>query len=129
MNTLKNTGKFELSANIMGQFQGLFGADKCDNSQTLSTIKALYEQTGQVIDPHTAIGVYVGEKCHQSNVPLINLACAAAAKFPEIVKQATGYDAVLPHFLADLHTRPERLQEIDNDIEAFKAIIGYSKLS
>lgn len=123
MTTLKTTGQFQLNDSILGQFQGLFSADKCDNTQTLATIKAVYEQTGQIIDPHTAVGVFVGQKCHKSNVPLINLACAAAAKFPQIVKQATGFEPALPHFLKDLHSRPERLQVIDNDIEAFKNII------
>jgi threonine synthase len=123
MATLKNTGQFQLNSKILGQFQGLFDADKCDNAQTLATIKSVYEKTGQIIDPHTAVGLFVGEQCHNSNVPLINLACAAAAKFPEIVKQAIGKDALLPDFLGDLYDRPERLQIIDNDIEAFKNII------
>ncbi len=123
MNTLRETGQFTLNPHILGQFQGLFGADKCNNADTLETIKEIYNTTGNLIDPHTAVGVYVGQKCHHASVPLINLACAAAAKFPDIVTQATGKTPELPHFLADLHERPERLQEIDNDIEAFKAII------
>ena len=124
MDSLKQSGKFTLNPMMLGQFQGLFGAGKCDNKQTLETMKTVYATTGHIIDPHTAVGIHVGQECHKSNVPLINLACAASAKFPESVKQATGITPQLPHFLADLHDRPERVQEIDNDIEAFKAIIG-----
>lgn len=127
MDSLKNTGQFTLTPAILAHFQGVFGADKCDNNQTLETIQNIYETTGHLIDPHTAVGVYVGKKCHTSSVPLINLACAAAAKFPDIVQQATGKMAKLPHFLADLHDRPERFQEIDNNIEAFKEIITKTK--
>jgi threonine synthase len=123
MESLKTTGQFSLNPSMLGQFQGLFGAGKCDNQQTLATMKTIYLQTGQIIDPHTAVGVFVGQTCHKNNVPLINLACAAAAKFPDIVKQATGKTPELPHFLADLYDRPERFHEIDNNIEAFKAII------
>ncbi len=124
MDSLKNTGKFTLTPKILAHFQELFGADKCDNAQTLETIKNIYEKTGNLVDPHTAVGIFVGQQCHNSTVPLVNLACASPAKFPEIVKQATGIFPELPHFLADLHGRPERLQEIENDIEAFKAIIA-----
>jgi threonine synthase len=123
MAELKNTGKFDLNSMMLGQFQGLFNAGKCDNLQTLVTIKNVYMQTGKIIDPHTAVGVFVGEQCHKGNEPLINLACAAAAKFPEIVKQATGKDALLPHFLADLHNRTEKFKIIDNNIDEFKSII------
>ncbi|MFT6084066.1 MAG: threonine synthase [Alphaproteobacteria bacterium] len=124
MHDLKKNGAFTLNPTIFAQFQGLFGAGKCDNAQTLKTIEDVYKKTGHLIDPHSAVGIYVGEQCHDKSTPLINLACAAAAKFPEIVKKATGQHPELPDFLSDLHDRTEHIQEIDNDIEAFKAIIS-----
>jgi threonine synthase len=123
MTDLKQNGSFSLNLKMLAQFQGLFGAGKCDNDMTFATIKDIFQTTGQLIDPHTAVGIYVGKQCHDGATPLINLACAAPEKFPEIVQQATGKYPELPHFLHDLHSRTERIQEIDNNIEALKEII------
>lgn len=123
MHDLKNNSAFKLNEQIHAQLQGLFGAGTCSNSQTLETISEIYKNTNQLIDPHTAIGVYVGQKLHDGATPLINLACAAASKFPEIVEKATGQNASLPPFLSDLHDKPEHITYIPNDIEAFKEII------
>lgn len=124
MQNLKQDGAFRLTHEILAQLQGLFGAAMCDNVKTLETIQDIYLKTGQLIDPHTAVGVAVGQELHDQATPLINLACAAASKFPEIVKKATNKHPALPDFMADLFNKPERITEIPNDLDAFKAILA-----
>ncbi len=100
-----------------------FAAERVDDAATQATIRAVYEATGELLDPHTAIGVKAGRDCRTSDAPLVCLATAHPAKFPDAVEEACGITPVLPEHLADLHTREERSLHVANDIEAVKACI------
>jgi threonine synthase len=81
--------------------------------------------TGILLDPHSAVGVAAGRACRQDKaLPLINLATAHPAKFPDAVCSATGVRPALPERLADLGTRPERFEVLPNELAAVRARIG-----
>jgi threonine synthase len=88
----------------------------------MATIKATFLRTGQVICPHTAVGVKVARE-NFGDTPMITLATAHPAKFPEAVKDASGQDAALPRRMRDLFDRPERVTRVANDLEALEALI------
>ena len=74
---------------------------------------------GQLIDPHTAVGVHAGRRRRlDPAVPLITLATAHPAKFPDAVRHATGVTPPLPARLADLVRRRERFEVLPNDLAA-----------
>ena len=61
-----------------------------DDRQTLEAIDDVYQRTGYLLDPHSAIG-YLGLKSHlPDGNPGIFIATAHPAKFAEVIRQATG---------------------------------------
>jgi threonine synthase len=106
--------------------RGLFSAHTIDDTQTMQTISETYTRTGILIDPHTAVAVASAQDeiaADESESPLIALACAHPAKFPEAVERATGIRPVLPHALGDLLERRERIIVLPNEIGAVKRFI------
>jgi threonine synthase len=80
--------------------------------------------TGGLVDPHSAVGIRVGRQCRlDPATPLVCLATAHPAKFPEAVQRATGIAPILPARLADLHERAERFDVLPNELGAIKAHI------
>lgn len=99
-----------------------------DDATTKATIKAVYESTGELLDPHSAVGVNVARRCHDdASIPLITLATAHPAKFPDAVESATGVHPTLPAHLSNLFSMPERVSKLENDIEAVKSFIAQHK--
>ena len=101
-----------------------FRAARCDDAQTAAMIRDVYESTGQMIDPHTAVGVLGGRTHQEDGVPMVTLATAHAAKFPDAVERATGRRPELPAHMADLFDRPERVTRVANDLAAVEAEVA-----
>jgi len=117
MDEFKHSGNLVLDREELGRAQGLFASHRLDDEGTLAVIREEYDTSGYLLDPHTAIGVAAGRHCRRDPaVPMIALATAHPAKFPDAVKKA-GYpqDPPLPHHMADLFERTERFEVIAND--------------
>ena len=96
----------------------LFSAHKVDDTRTMHTIAETYAQSGMLIDPHTAVAVAAARAelaAGGGSPPMIALACAHPAKFPDAVERATGIRPALPPALGDLLERRERLVVLPND--------------
>jgi threonine synthase len=102
----------------------VFRAARCDDEQTTAMIKDVFESTGQLIDPHTAVGVLGGRTHQEEGVPMVTLATAHAAKFPDAVERATGKRPELPAHMADLFDRTERVTRVGNDLAAVEAEVA-----
>lgn len=122
MRQFRQSGRFQLAPQALSGLRSLFGAGRADDAQTLATIARIYHETGELLDPHTAVGVAVARE-HQGTEPMVTLATAHPAKFPDAVKKATGVHPELPLHLSDLHTRSERVNAIANDPSAIKHFI------
>lgn len=141
MNDLKNTGCFDIGEKYLKQLQSLFDAAYLDDEQTKQTIKDVYEETGLVLDPHTAIG-YAAAKNHQGT-PVVSLATASPYKFSQDVLDALGreaddeWDALaklgtlgqdpIPAALAELQELPVRHKDVlavDEMKEAVRSSFG-----
>jgi threonine synthase len=127
MQDFKDNKTITLDAQVYRKLTSLFSAERVDDAQTKATIKAVYEATGELLDPHTAIGVKAGRECQSGKEPLVCLATAHPAKFPDAVEDACGVTPVLPEHLADLFTREERCLRTVNDVEAIKTLIAEHK--
>jgi threonine synthase len=75
-----------------------------------------------VLCPHSAVGVKVAEE-HLGQTPMITLATAHPAKFPDAVEAAMGTRPDLPARMADLFDRPERFTRVKNDLGALQALV------
>ena len=124
MNDLKTTGQFSVSKNVLAQAQDLLRAGTVDEAGTLAVIAQEWQRTGVLVDPHTAVGIGAGRAHKPDGVPLVHLATAHPAKFPDVVEKATGVRPALPARLADLTTREERFDVVANDLGAIQAFVA-----
>ena len=115
-------GGFHISQGALEYLRSTFASGRCSEDETSATIKTFYATTGEVLCPHSAVGVHVAG-AHQSATPMITLATAHPAKFPDAVEAAMGIRPPLPTRMADLYTRPERLTRVPNDLGALQSLI------
>ena len=80
-------------------------------------------ETGYILDPHTAVGVHVAARMEKPSAPMVTLATAHPAKFPDAVKQACGIDPALPSWLSDLMQREERFSVLPSEQDKVEAHI------
>lgn len=101
-----------------------WSAARVDDASTAATISALYERTGMLIDPHTAVGVAAAQAARADRaVPMVVLATAHPAKFPDAVEGATGVRPPLPAHLSNLFERTERFEVVANDFATVRGLI------
>lgn len=119
MAAFRQTGRLVAPKETWNRVEGLFRAAALDDPGTLRAMGELHRATGELIDPHSAIGIHAAEACRTDReTPIVALATAHPAKFPDAVEKATGVRPRLPEFLADLHERPERMAGLPNDVRA-----------
>ncbi len=110
-----------------------FAAERLDDAATLAEIARLYRDTGYLADPHSAIGVAGARELAgrlDAAVPVVALATAHPAKFPDAVRRASGVTPALPARLADLFDRPEIYITLPPDLAAIEAaVIGATERS
>ncbi len=115
MDALKQQGEFKLSGDIVEKLQSLFVAYKVTNEETVATMARLNQQQ-LLVDPHTAVGICAAEKSEFEKV--ICLSTAHPAKFPEVVKQATGREPTAPETILQLENLPRKSHDLANDLNA-----------
>jgi len=124
MDTFKTTGNFAVGTEVWDRVKALLDGERFDDEATKKLIGKIYEDSGYLLDTHSAIGVgAAGAKRGDPEVPIVALATAHPAKFPDAVKAAAGIHPELPDFLADLHDRTERSHTLDNDYATVKDYI------
>jgi threonine synthase len=121
MGSLAQSRRFSLTGNALTRLRAVFSANRADEHETAATIRTTLRETGKLIDPHSAVGVAVAEKEPRNPaVPMVVLATAHAAKFPEAVEAACGVRPRLPDWLAGLTERPERVVTLPADQAAIE---------
>ena len=124
MGSLAQSRHFTLSARALSQIRALFTADRADEEEVAATMRAVKRETGNFIDPHTAVAVAVAEKeTRDPAVPMVVLSTAHPAKFPEAVEAACGVRPHLPDWLSDLNQRPERVRALPADQSAVEHFV------
>ncbi|MEO3432106.1 threonine synthase [Inquilinus sp. CAU 1745] len=117
MRSFREARSFKVSAAQMERARALFDSHRLDDDGIRRTIAETHRETGQLIDPHTAVGLAAARACPADpDVAVVSLACAHPAKFPDAVEAASGIRPALPPKLADLFEREERLTALPNDL-------------
>ena len=117
LSAFRASGRFELAPERLQRAQRLFDGYRLDDDQTLVEVARLQRETGEVIDPHSAIGIAAARAKRREEVPvMVAMATAHPAKFPDAVERACGIRPELPDALADLYEREERLTNLPNDL-------------
>ncbi len=123
METFKYERSYHVSAPVLERIRDIFAGVRCSDEETKSEIGRIYKASGEIVDPHSAIGFAAAEKFGEKDVPSIILATAHPAKFPVPVREATGITPSLPSRLSDLMTRRENFTVLPNTQEAIKYFI------
>ncbi|MDP2698768.1 threonine synthase [Thalassospira sp.] len=122
MTTFRQTGVMEMSQGCFDRARQNFDGYRLDDDETRAAIRAVYDTTGELVDPHSVIGIVAGRKCNRDvTIPMVALATAHPAKFPDAVKQASGIYPDLPPRLSDLYDRTEKVETMPNDIASLMA--------
>jgi threonine synthase len=123
MDELKQSGSFSLPQHVLAAIARLFSSGRTDEQATLDTIRTTLAATGTLLDPHTAVAYSIARTHAESAAPMITLATAHPAKFPDVVEKACGILPGLPRRLADLFDRPEHFEILPKDPEATRKFI------
>lgn len=115
-------GGFTISQGAFQALKETYKSGRASETQTSAAIKTYLARHGELLCPHSAVGVHVAEG-FQGATPMITLATAHPAKFPAAVQAATGLHPPLPPRMADLYDRSERITRVANDLSAIQAII------
>jgi threonine synthase len=115
-------GGFRIPPDALEALRATYASGRCGEDETRATIARTLAATGELLCPHSAVGVHVAER-HLGATPMVTLATAHPAKFPDAVQAASGIRPALPPRLADLYDRPERVTRVPNDLAALEALV------
>jgi threonine synthase len=118
------SGRMTVPDPLWHRARGLFHGFRLDDPGTEAEIRRLHTVNGYLADPHTAIGIAAARAfpC-AGGVPVVAMATAHPAKFPDAMERATGRRPALPPRLADLFGREERFKVVANDLDAVEASV------
>ena len=115
-------GGFHIPQGALQALRENFASGRASEMETQATIARVRASTGELLCPHSAVGVKVAEDMAGDN-PMVTLATAHPAKFPDAVEQATGLRPPLPARMADLCDRPERLTRVTGDLATIQSLV------
>jgi len=116
-------GGFDISQGAQEALGEIYSSGRVSEAETAQQITDTLAQTGELLCPHSAVGVNVANANLDPATPMITLATAHPAKFPDAVEAATGIRPPLPPRMSTLYERSERLTRVPNDLAALMAHI------
>ena len=117
MDQLRQSRGFTLPPDILAAIVEEFDAGRTDEDATTAEIARCWQQSSELVDPHTAVGISVA-RAHLARdpaTPMVVLGTAHAAKFPDAIERAIGMRPPLPPFMADMLGKAERFAVLPND--------------
>ena len=124
MDRFRRDGVVAVGGERLDAARAVFAGHRVDDAETTAAIAEIYRDTGELVDPHSAIGIAAARAARRDDsAPVVALATAHPAKFPEAVADATGVRPALPPHLEDLFERPERLSVLANDLATVQALV------
>ncbi|GBR00760.1 threonine synthase [Acetobacter oeni] len=117
MTDFRKTGKMAVPERVWSSIHELFSGVALDDEATTTEIRRVHNESQYLADPHTIIGVTAGRKFRQPGIPMVAMATAHPAKFPDAMRAATGILPALPPSLADLFDREERFRVVPNSLD------------
>lgn len=120
----RTTGSVSVDDARLTAARAKFDAARLDDDGTRRVIREMYKATGELLDPHSAIGVDAARQCRgDTSVAMISLATAHPAKFPDAVEAATGVHPALPERMSGLFDRDEKFTSLPNEIAAVQDFV------
>jgi threonine synthase len=124
MQDFRTSGKMAIPDPVWHRARGLFHGFRLDDPGTEAEMRRLYRANAYLADPHTAIGIAAARSIGCSGgIPIVAMATAHPAKFPDAVERATGIHPELPPRMADLFDREERFTVLPNDLATVESLV------
>ncbi len=124
MERFQKDGSLKFPLDVLEKVREDFDSFRVSEKDTLNTIKTFHDETGYIIDPHTACGVFAAKRSGYRNV--VCLATAHPAKFPEAIYEAIGRYPEAPEAIKKLEGKKQRLKVLDNSVDEVKRFIEKS---
>ncbi|MCY4258577.1 MAG: threonine synthase [bacterium] len=125
MEDFRATGEMKIDARTLDELKQSWEGIRVSEEETTKTIASLYQRTGIVVDPHTAVGLAAAERSNiGSGEAMVVLATAHPAKFPEAVTTAIGQPPSVPPALAAVATLPEHYTTLPNNLLTIQNLIA-----
>ena len=119
----RQQGRAGLDPDRHRRLRSALDGDRLSDPETLEAMRRVWETSGVLVDPHTAVGVGVAERRRRPGELMVTLATAHPAKFPEAVAAAIGAAPEPPPALAGLADRPERCVRLPNNLAAVAELV------
>ena len=122
-------GSVSVPSEVLAELRSEFDCGRLDDESAAAVIRSVQQHTGLLVDPHTAVGIGVAEALAGAgvltdpSVPVVCLATAHPAKFPDAVEAAVGVRPALPDALGDLFEREERVEHCPADLASVQALV------
>ncbi len=123
MSGLAQSGAFTVADDVLAAMRQDFESARTDEETVAATLKQTLAETGELLDPHTAVGYAVARSTACTDIPMVTLATAHPAKFPEAVSKASGVVPQLPAGLSGLMQREERFTVLNNDLAQIQQFV------
>jgi threonine synthase len=119
------TGVIDLPPQTLATMRETFSGAAVAEDDTARTMLSTLNETGELIDPHTAVAVAAARRASLADVttPIAVLSTAHPAKFPEAVSAATGVTPQVPAAAQGITGRPERYDHLPADADAIMAYV------
>ena len=124
MQSLVQSGRFQISGEGAASLDDDFAADRAGEADVASCIRRTRDDTGYLLDPHTACGIVaLDRKLGDRIAPEVVLATAHPAKFAEAMTEIIGAPVPLPARLSHLLNERERSTSLVNEQAAVQDFI------
>ncbi len=121
-NLFEKSEDYTFENNVIEDFKNIYDASSVNDSETLETIKKVYDEYGYLSDPHTATGLKILLDKNPEEL-WVSLACAHPAKFKDTVERATNFKTEIPEELSKIFAKKEKMTILSNDTESVKNFI------
>ena len=120
---LKNEKGFTINQSSLEFIRNDFDSGNANEDQIRNTIRLIYNDTGIIIDPHTAVGFFASKDKLNKSFPMVNLGTADPAKFPIAVKDSISIEPNIPNKLEKILKKDEKFDKLENDSDSLKSYI------
>ena len=124
MNDFSRDRRLGLPQEVLARLRARYSAFAEDDAATIAAIKAVHENTGRIIDPHTAVAMAAARELGASPGPVVILSTAHPAKFPDAVRRAIGAPPPVPVRLQGLEKLPERVETLPKSLPLIRSFIS-----
>ena len=115
------TRRVDIRPDVLKALRERYIAGSASNEETVAAIRRVHAETGRTIDPPYGGGLCRrGKKLNLGEGPVVFLATAHPAKFPEAIARAGLPPPALPLSLANLMQGKERCTMLPNDTAAVR---------